>query len=52
LTGPAFGILFLGGIAYFVVSLALIKKNFAPEGEKINVIETIKENFKKKEKKK
>ena len=52
LTGPAFGILFLGGIAYFVVSLALIKKNFAPEGEKINVIETIKENFKKEEKKK
>lgn len=52
LTGPAFGILFLGGIAYFVVSLVLIKKNFAPEGEKINVIETIKENFKKGEKKK
>jgi hypothetical protein len=52
LTSPAFIILFLGGIAYFVISLVLIKKNFAPEGEKINVIETIKESFKKKEKKK
>lgn len=51
LTGPAFGILFIGGIAYFVISLLLIKKNFAPESEKINVIETIKESFKKKEKK-
>lgn len=51
LTEPAFGILFFGGIAYFVISLLLIKKNFAPEGEKINVIGTIKESFKKKEKK-
>lgn len=52
LTGPAFGILFFGGIAYFVISLLLIKKNFAPEDEKINIIGTIKESFKKKEKKK
>ena len=51
LTGPAFGVLFVGGIAYFVVSLLLIKKNFASEGEKIDVIGTIKESFKKKEKK-
>ena len=49
LTGPAFAILFFGGIAYFVISLLLIKKNFASESEKINVIGTIKESFKKKD---
>ena len=51
LTGPAFGLLFVGGIAYFVLSLLYIKKNFAPEGEKIDIIKTLKEGFKKKEKK-
>lgn len=52
LTGPAFILLFLGGIAYFVVSLLYINKNFAPEGEKINIMQTLKEGFKKKEDKK
>ena len=47
LISPAFMILLFGGIAYFVVSLFFIKKNFAAEGEKINVIETIKSAFKK-----
>ena len=51
LTGPAFGLLFFGGIAYFVISLLYIKKNFAPEGEKLNVIQTLKDGFKKKENK-
>ena len=50
LIGPAFGILFFGGIAYFVVSLLLIKKKFAPEGEKMNILETLKTSFKKKDK--
>ena len=49
LSGPAFILLFFGGIAYFVISLLYIKKNFAPEGEKINIIQTFKEGIKKKE---
>ena len=51
LTSPAFGLLFFGGIAYFVFSLIYIKKHFAPEGEKIDIMQTIKESFKKKENK-
>ena len=47
-----FGILFFGGVAYFVISLLYIKKKFLPEGEKINVLQTFKEGFKKKEKNK
>lgn len=52
LSGPAFILLFFGGIAYFAISLLYIKKNFAPEGEKINIIQTLKEGIKKKEDKK
>ena len=52
LSGPAFILLFFGGIAYFVISLLYIKKNFAPEGEKLNIIQTLKEGIKKKEDKK
>lgn len=47
LTGPAFVILFLGGIAYFVVSLIIMKKKFAIEGEELNFMETLKGAFKK-----
>ena len=47
----SFTLLFVGGIAYFVLSLMYIKKNFAPEGEKIDFVATLKEGFKKKEKK-
>ena len=52
LTTLPFPILFFGAIAYFVVSLLLIKKNFAPEGEKINFIATLKAGFNFKKKKK
>lgn len=50
LSGPAFGILFVGGVAYFVVSLLLIKNKFNVENNPKDFIKTIKNAFKKAEK--
>ncbi len=50
LSGPAFGILFVGGIAYFVISLLLTKKKFLGEDHAINFMETLKSGFKKEKK--
>ena len=51
LSGPAFGLLFVGGIAYFVLSLVLVRKKFPDEEHPKNIIGTIKSSFKKKENK-
>ena len=50
LSGPAFGILFVGGIAYFVGSLLISKKKFLDESDSFNFIETLKGGFKKEKK--
>lgn len=47
LSGPAFMILFIGGIAYFVVSLLIVKKKFLGEGHKMEFFNTLKSGFKK-----
>lgn len=51
LNSIAIYLLFLGGIGYFAASLWIIKKKFAPEDEKLDIIGTLKSAFKKKEKK-
>lgn len=52
LSGPAFGLLFAGGVAYFVISLIIVKKKFVSEGSKLNFIDTLKAGFKKGKKEK
>lgn len=42
LSGPAFALLFFGGIAYFIVSLLLVKKKYLKTGANVSFVDFLK----------